>query len=76
MLKYISVPVFTISFALGLFFVYIMGADLKTVYIYPTPDNINSFLYKDTADNCFKYEAKEVVCASEVYNIPIQSSII
>ena len=32
---YISLPIFIISLAVGLFFVYIMGPEMKTVYIYP-----------------------------------------
>lgn len=71
--KYINLPVFLISFAIGIFFVYIRGVDMKTVYVYPTPENINTYLYKDAADNCFKYKPVEVKCTRNAKNIPIQA---
>jgi len=72
--KYISFPIFLVSFAIGLFITYIRGMDMKVVYIYPTPDNINNYLYKDAADNCFTYKPIEVKCSMSAKNIPIQDS--
>lgn len=76
-LKYISIPVFLISLAVGLFVVYIYGTDLKPVYIYPTPHNVEKILFKDNADNCFKLKLTETKCPGEftfetVKEIPVQ----
>jgi len=73
-LKYISIPVFLVSLAFGLFFVYIYGEDLKVVYVYPTPENVNLVLYKDNSDNCFKYIPEKVKCPllETITEIPVQ----
>ena len=73
--NYISFPIFIVSLAIGLFFVYALGPETKTVYIYPSPENVNKVLFKDKADNCFAYEAVEVKCPtdnSKIENTPIQ----
>jgi hypothetical protein len=74
--KFINIPAFIISLAIGLFFVYIWGPELKTIYVYPTPENSGNIQYKDNADNCFVYEATQVNCpadSSKIKAIPIQS---
>jgi hypothetical protein len=74
--NYISLRVFLVSFAIGLFFVYILGPDNKTIYIYPSQETIGKVLFKDKADNCFYFEEKEVQCPkdeSQISTIPIQS---
>jgi hypothetical protein len=72
---YIDVKIFLISLTIGLFFVYITGVKPKVIYIYPTPDNEDKILYKDNADNCFKYNSTEVTCPkdeSKIQKIPGQ----
>lgn len=74
-LNYISLPVFIISFAIGLFFAYIMGTEMKTIYVYPNPELTNSILFKDNANNCFKLQQNEVECPndeSQIFKVPIQ----
>ena len=77
--NFISLPAFIISFAIGLFFIYAWGPDIKTVIAYPTPDNANRIQYKDQTDNCFKYQAVETKCPSDesmINTIPMQQNII
>ena len=64
---------FVVSFVVGIFFVYISPVEHKTVFVYPTPKNINKIQYKDNADKCFQFSAKLVNCKGHKVNkIPIQ----
>jgi hypothetical protein len=73
--KYISLPAFFISLVIGLFFIYLFGPETKTIYIYPTPENVENILFKDKADNCFYLEPRELNCSDskvEIMKIPVQ----
>lgn len=73
--KYINFKYFLISFALGIFCVYITGADIKEIHVYPTPENVKNIQYKDKADQCFEVTANEIPCPSMPFmtkSIPIQ----
>jgi hypothetical protein len=73
--KYISLPVFLVSFALGLAFIYIIGPDIKTIYIYPTPSNYTQYQYKDGVEQCFEFKPEEIKCPLNVFSIktvPVQ----
>ena len=75
-LNYISIPIFLISFAVGLFFIYILGPEMKTVYIYPSPENVDKVLFKDKAENCFYFEEETIECPkneSLISKIPMQA---
>ena len=61
-LNYISLPVFLVSFAIGIFF-------------YPSPENVGKVLFKDKADNCFYFDQQEVDCPKDeslISSIPVQ----
>jgi hypothetical protein len=74
--NYISLPVFLVSFAVGLFVIYIIGPETKKIYIYPSPETINKVIFKDKANNCFSFEEQVVECPKDenlISKIPIQS---
>ena len=74
--QHISLPVFLISFSIGLFFIYVIGPEQKTIYIYPTPTNYNSVLYQDKTDECFEYKPIITKCPLNPFSIntvPAQS---
>jgi len=70
----ISFPIFIISLAIGLLFVYLSNPPPTVIYVYPTPDNIDKVEYKDKADNCFQFKSTEISClnSDEPETIPIQ----
>jgi hypothetical protein len=74
-MKYISLPVFIISFLLGMVYIYISAPPTRKILIYPTVDNQSNFQYKDKAENCFTFVAKEETCpynTGSLKKIPIQ----
>lgn len=73
--KYISVKVFLLSLSVGLLFAYLSTPPPTIIHVYPTPDNASEMEYIDKANNCFKFDAKEVKCPSDsslIKKIPIQ----
>jgi len=73
--KYIILPIFIISFIVGLFLIQIIGPEIKTIYIYPTPVNFKTIQYKDNANQCFNFIPKEIKCPFNpllIKTIPIQ----
>ena len=73
--KYVSLPIFLISFAIGLFFIYVIGPEVKTIYIYPSPQNYSNTQYQDKSKQCFQFEPKETTCPINPFDIktvPVQ----
>jgi len=76
LLNYISLPAFLISFAIGILFIYIIGPQMKSIYIYPSPENIDKVLFKDKAENCFYFEEEYLECPKDeklISKIPMQA---
>ena len=70
--KYINIPVFIVSFLIGLFAVYFsMSSDMRKIYVYPTPENVNILQFKDNADNCFVFKETEVTCPTDESKITL-----
>jgi hypothetical protein len=74
MSKYINIPVFIISFAIGILFVYLYQPDKRVVYVYPTPESVDLLQYRDATGNCFHFKQTEVKCPadSKIAKLPAQ----
>ena len=73
--KYINFKVFLISLAFGLFAVYMTAPDMRKIYVYPTPENVDIIQYKDKTDTCFSFKQTEINCPrdmSEITTRPMQ----
>lgn len=67
--KHINPMYFFVSFAVGLFFVYIFNPSPSVVLKFPSPYNAGKIVYKDKNDTCYTYEASSVSC-------PLEASLI
>jgi len=74
-LKYINIPVFITSLAIGLFFVYIYQSEKRIIYVYPRPDNIEHLQYKDSTGTCFKAKQISIKCSADAISIPAQDGL-
>jgi hypothetical protein len=73
--KYISLPVFIVSFSIGLFFVYVLGPEIKTIHVYPSPQNYMKTQYKDDTNQCFQFKPVETDCPLNPFSVktvPVQ----
>ena len=74
-MQYISIPLFIVSFLIGMVYIYLSNPPTRSITIYPTIDNVGKFQYKDRADNCFAFIPTEKKCpfmSNSVKKIPIQ----
>lgn len=62
---------FFVSFALGMFYVYISSPKQRIVIKYPTPYNAERIYYQNDDGICYKYKAEEVKCTSSAFDQPI-----
>jgi hypothetical protein len=53
---------FLLSFAIGIFIVYILKPAPIVIMKYPNLENAGKLIYKDRNGTCFMYETKEVDC--------------
>lgn len=70
MLKIIPVYFF-LSFAIGIFFVYILTPPPEIILKFPTPFNAGKVTYKDKANTCYTYKAEAVKCEPDSLPQPI-----
>lgn len=71
-MKYIDLPIFLVSLALGLFFVYTTNTGKKDIFVFPKPDTINKLQYKDKTNTCFEFKPTEIDCTSDVEEYKVQ----
>lgn len=68
--NFINIRIFIISFAIGIFAVYInCNAEKRKIIVYPTPDNIDQIQYKDDSGTCFKFKQTQVNCPVDTKDI-------
>ncbi len=74
-MKFLNIPVFIISLAVGIFLVYIGAPRPDIIYVYPNPDNLHKIQYKDKGGSCFGFDSKQVTCPSKknlIREYPVQ----
>lgn len=74
-MKYFHPKLFFISLVIGLFIVYISSPEKNVIVVYPTPDNYNTYQYKDNANNCFLIKQNRMPCPTnkkDIITVPIQ----
>jgi hypothetical protein len=74
--KFINIPVFIISLAIGLFMIYVYMPGQRKIMVYPTPDNIDTIQYKDATGTCFAVKSEMIDCPKDdslLSKIPAQS---
>jgi hypothetical protein len=52
-----------------------MQNDLRKIYVYPTPENVDLMQYRDKAGNCFVYKSVDTPCPkndTKLAKIPVQ----
>tara|TARA_B100001059_G_scaffold48770_1_gene41743 strand:+ start:13716 stop:13949 length:234 start_codon:yes stop_codon:yes gene_type:complete len=67
--KFIDIKVFLLALFAGLFLSYVLSPKKRIIYVYPNPSNTNKLLYKDKADNCFKFEKEITQCPTNSKDI-------
>ena len=74
-MKFINVPLFLISLAIGVFLIYVVNPRPAIIYVYPNPDNVGKIQYKDKSGMCFGFNTHKVSCPKErrmIREYPIQ----
>jgi hypothetical protein len=76
-LKYIRIPIFIVSLAIGILFVYLTNPDKRKIFVYPSPDNVNNIQYKDSTGACFEFKETKIKCPEnekDISKVPAQTA--
>ena len=60
---------FFIALFIGLLLTYSTTPLPEIVIKYPTPENAGKIIYKDNANNCFKFISEQVNCPNDISKI-------
>ena len=74
--KFISFPILLVSILVGCIIIYLTDTNDKNVYVYPTPENVKKFLWKDATGTCYTWKPHKVRKPNDVDKIkfiPIQN---
>ena len=67
--KYIDPFYFLLAITIGMLFVYTTLPVPDVIIKYPTPENAGKVIYRDVAYNCYTYEADNVTCPQNEFEI-------
>ena len=63
LLKLFNFKYFLISFSIGVLYIYLTEDYKKVIILYPTPDNVDKYVYVDKSNNCFNFDLQEMNCS-------------
>lgn len=72
LVKNLNPFVFIVSFAVGLFIVYIFAPAPTVVIKFPSPSNAGKVVYRDKSDNCYVFKAESSECPADKSKIKEQ----
>ncbi len=64
-MDYIDIKAFFIALFVGILITYVFAKPKKILIKWPTPENAGKLIYKDNAESCYKYKAKEIECPDD-----------
>lgn len=69
---------FMLAFSVGIFVIYTMNQYPDIIIKYPTPQNASNLIFNDDANNCYKFDTKQVKCPENpfiIHSIPIEKKL-
>ncbi len=73
--NYFNIKFLVLGILFGIVAIYFTDNEKRIINVYPTPDNVDVIQFKDSADNCFKFENIVVDCPDnldDINTIPVQ----
>jgi hypothetical protein len=73
--NYFNIKFLILGILFGIVAIYFTDNEKRIINVYPTPDNVDVIQFKDSADNCFKFENIIVDCPDnldDINTIPVQ----